>query len=245
LLFALVAAVIVALGVVVAVRPWPGQGPAVARDRPGTVILVPGYGGDRDSLQPLAGRIHADGRQAEVLTLPGDGTGDLRQQVSVLNSAVDEALASGSPSVDIVGYSAGGVVARLWVADDDGAKKARRVITLGSPLHGTQLAAAGGALAPGACPTACQQLVPGSPVLGPIGGAAGLPWLSIWTENDDTVTPPDSARLPGAINVPLQQLCPGVRVSHGQLPTDPRVMGLVLAGLDGRTLTAPAGCPTT
>lgn len=243
MLFALVAVVVVLLGVVVAVRLWPGPTVAVARDRPGTVLLVPGFGGDRASLQPLADRIKADGRPSEVLTLPGDGTGDLLQQVSVLDQAVQDALKAGSPAVDIVGYSAGGVVARLWVANDGGAEKARRVITMGSPLHGTQLAAAGGALAPGACPTACQQLVPGSPVLAPIGGAAGLPWLSIWTEDDETVTPPDSARLPDAINVPLQQLCPGAQVSHGQLPTDPRVIALVIAGLAGASLDTPTECP--
>lgn len=243
LLFALVAAVIVALGVVVAVRLWPGPTTAVAPDRPGTVLLVPGFGGDRSSLQPLADRIHADGRNAEVLTLPGDGTGDLNEQVSVLDNAVETALSAGSPSVDIVGYSAGGVVARLWVANDDGARKARRVISLGSPLHGTQLAAAGGALAPGSCPTACQQLVPGSPVLAPVAGAAGLPWLSIWTQDDQTVTPPDSARLPGAVNLPLQQVCPGATVSHAQLPTDPRVIGLVVNALQTPTLTTPTTCP--
>ncbi|GAA3440029.1 lipase [Kutzneria kofuensis] len=240
MLFAVVAVVIVALGAVVVARLWPASPTAVAPDRPGTVLLVPGFGGDRTSLEPLADRIRQDGRRAEVLTLPGDGTGDLLQQVSVLDDAVDDALSGGSSSVDIVGYSAGGVVARLWVANDHGADKVKRVITLGSPLHGTQLAAAGGALAPGACPTACQQLAPGSPVLAPVAGAAGLPWVSIWTEDDQTVTPPDSARLPGAVNVPLQQVCPGARVSHEQLPTDPRVIGLVVEGLAG---DAPTGCP--
>jgi len=238
LLFALVGVVVVVLGVVVAVREWPGPATALAPDRPGTVLLVPGFGGDRTSLEPLAAKIRADGRNAVILTLPGDGTGDLLQQVKVLNDAVNSALAGGTSSVDIVGYSAGGVVARLWVAGNKG--RAQRIVTMGSPLHGTTLAAEGGALAPGACPTACQQLAPGSPVLAPIAGAADIPWVSIWTEDDQTVTPPDSARLPGAVNVPLQQVCPGARVSHEQLPTDPRVIGLVLAGLTGRV---PAECP--
>lgn len=238
MLFALVAAVIVALGVVVVVRVWPGPATALAPDKPGTVLLVPGFGGDRTSLEPLAQRLRQDGKNAVVLTLPGDGTGDLQQQTQVLDAAVNSALAGGTSSVDIVGYSAGGVVARLWVA---GHKGVRRVVTLGSPLHGTQLAAQGGALAPSACPTACQQLAPGSPVLTPIAGAADVPWVSIWTEDDQTVTPPDSARLPGAINLPLQQICPGASVDHGQLPTDPRVIGLVLASLAG---TTPTDCPT-
>jgi triacylglycerol esterase/lipase EstA (alpha/beta hydrolase family) len=238
LLFALVGVVVVALGAVVAVREWPGSATALAPDQPGTVLLVPGFGGDRTALEPLADRIRADGKKAVVLTLPGDGTGDLMQQTQVLNDAVNTALTGGTSSVDIVGYSAGGVVARLWVANNKG--RAQRVVTMGSPLHGTTLAAEGGALAPGACPTACQQLTPGSAVLAPIAGAADIPWVSIWTEDDQTVTPPDSARLPGAVNVPLQQVCPGARVSHEQLPTDPRVIGLVLDGLTG---TAPTECP--
>lgn len=227
-----------ALGAVVAVREWPGPATALAPDRPATVLLVPGFGGDRTALAPLADRIRADGRKAVVLTLPGDGTGDLLQQTQVLDDAVNTALKGGTSSVDIVGYSAGGVVARLWVADNKG--RAQQIVTMGSPLHGTTLAAEGGALAPGACPTACRQLAPGSAVLAPIAGAADIPWVSIWTEDDQTVTPPDSARLAGAVNVPLQQVCPGARVSHEQLPTDPRVIGLVIDGLTGRV---PAECP--
>jgi triacylglycerol esterase/lipase EstA (alpha/beta hydrolase family) len=238
LLFALVGVVVVALGAVVAVREWPGPATALAPDQPATVLLVPGFGGDRTALEPLADRIRADGMKAVVLTLPGDGTGDLLRQTQVLDDAVNTALEGGTSSVDIVGYSAGGVVARLWVADNKG--RAQQIVTMGSPLHGTTLAAEGGALAPGACPTACRQLAPGSAVLTPIAGAADIPWVSIWTEDDQTVTPPDSARLAGAVNVPLQQVCPGARVSHEQLPTDPRVIGLVIDGLTGRV---PAECP--
>jgi triacylglycerol esterase/lipase EstA (alpha/beta hydrolase family) len=158
---------------------------------------------------------------------------------------VDRALRAGAPSVDVIGYSAGGVVVRLWVDRFGGAAVARRIVTLGSPLHGARLAAAGSALAPDACPTACRQLAPGSDLLSRLDRTplpAGLPWLSVWTENDETVQPPDSARLAGAVNVPVQQLCPDAQVSHGGLPTDPVVTALVLRALGAGTLTVPADC---
>jgi triacylglycerol lipase len=248
-LFAGVAVLVVAAAILVGVKVFtgPSHSGTPAQDRPGTVILIPGYGGNQDSLRALAGRISARGRQTRVLTLPGDGTGDLLAQVAVLDHEVDAALAAGAPSVDVIGYSAGGVVARLWVARDAGEHRARRVITLGSPLHGTTLAATGGAIVPDACPVACQQLVPGSALLSSVDRApVPLPWLSIWTENDQTVVPPDSARLDGAINVVLQQVCPNVHVEHSELPTNPVATALVLTSLSANPLTRPdpnAPCP--
>ncbi|GAY10346.1 triacylglycerol lipase [Pseudonocardia sp. N23] len=253
LLVGLLVLVVVAAGIVVGVRvlggpglPLPGTRPA--DDRPGPVLLVPGYGGSRNSLLALARRIEATGRQATVLTLV-DGTGDLSAEVAVLDRAVDDALAAGAPSVDVVGYSAGGVVTALWLARDDGASRARRVVTLGAPLHGTTLATAGASLAPDACPVACRQLVPGSPELAEIdraGVGSLLPWLSLWTTDDDTVTPPDSARLAGALDTSVQAVCAGARVTHSGLPTDPVVTGAVLRALGTTPLTTPgpADCAT-
>jgi len=248
-LASLVAVVVVVVGVVVVGNRGPSVDPATrpAQDALGPVLLVPGYGGSQASLEPLADRIRATGRTAQVLALEGDGTGDLSAQVDVLARAVDAALKAGAPSVDVVGYSAGGVVAGLWVARDDGAAKARRVITLGAPLAGTSLAAAGALTLPSACPVACRQLAPGSSEMAELAGAhvgTALPWLSIWTTDDETVTPPESARLDGAVNVPLQSLCPGVRVDHGSLPRDPAVAGLVLEGLSTAVSDPPGLNPS-
>lgn len=247
LLFLLVAAAVLVAGGAVGLRVLGGTdapvlGPLARPDQalPGPVLLVPGYGGGRGALLALERRIEATGREAEVLTLVGDGTGDLYHQVAVLDEAADAALARGAPSVDVVGYSAGGVVAGLWVAHEDGAAKARRVITLGSPLGGTTVAAVGAAFAPEACPAACRQLTPGSPVVAELARVRvgeELPWLSVWTRDDELVTPPETARLPGAVNVEVQSVCPGARVGHGALPTDPMVTGLVLRAISAAPLT--------
>jgi pimeloyl-ACP methyl ester carboxylesterase len=217
------------------------SGPVPAQDRPGPVLLVPGYGGGTTSLAALATRIEATGRATVLVPLPGNATGNLTEQAAEVERQVQAALRDGAPSVDVVGYSAGGVVARVWVQEHDGARKARRVVTLGSPHHGTRLAAAGAALGPGSCPVACQQLAPGSSLLDGLDTPVPEPphWLALWTAQDQTVTPPDSARLEGAVNVEIQSVCPGRQVSHSALPTDPFVTAAVLRAIGPGPLTAP------
>jgi len=212
------------------------------QNRPGPVLLVPGYGGGTSSLDVLAARIRATGRTAIVLHLPGTGTGSLVTDAGLLNAAVNRTLARGARSVDIVGYSAGGVVVLIWARRDDGVAHARRIVTLGSPFHGTTLAGAAQALLPGACPVACQQLTPGSSLLKNLQRSqpGGLPpWLSLWTTDDDVVTPPDSARLRGAVDVPVQSVCRSVRVTHSQLPENPDVDAMVLQALGAGPLRRP------
>jgi triacylglycerol lipase len=238
----LVAAAAIAAGVVAAAGGPSGPSGYPPQGRPGPVLLVPGYGGQTTSLSVLAARIRATGRQAIVVRMPGNGTGALNADASALNDAVTRALAGGAPSVDVIGYSAGGVVALLWAREDDGAGKARRVITLGSPYHGAKIAAGAEGFVPGACPPACQELVPGSSLLAQLDAApapARPRWMSLWTTDDQVVTPPESARLAGAINVPIQSICPGERISHGQLPTNPVVTEIVLLAIGPGPLRAP------
>lgn len=237
LVAALVAAVLVLTG---RGGDGPLAGPA-PQDRPGPVLLVPGYGGSTAALEVLAGRLRAAGRDARVLPMPGDGTGDLAEQATVLDRAAAAEVDRGAPSVDVVGYSAGGVVARLW-AGDDGRSVARRVVTLGAPHHGSGVAALAGSLLPGQCPAACRQLVPDSELLTRLNRDEtpdGPAWVSVWTTQDQIVTPPESARLDGAVNVPVQGVCADAVVGHGQLPTDKLVQALVLGALGPGPVTAP------
>ena len=245
---AVAGAVVLLLLTLAGVRLLGGEdddGPRPDQARPGTVLLVPGYGGNRAGLSRLADRLRAEGRTATVLTRPGEGTGRHEEQAELLDSAARQAVTAGAPSVDVIGYSAGGVVTRLWVERHDGAEVARRVVSLGSPLHGTRLAGLGARFGGAQCPQACQELAPGSDLLDSIDGAlpGRLPWLSIWTENDETVQPPDSARLDGAVNLSLQSVCPAARTAHSELPTDPYVTALVLDALGAEPLSEPRACP--
>ena len=216
----------------------PAAAPAAGQDsedRPGPVLLVPGYGGRTSDLEPLAGRLRATGRDATVVALPDDGTGDLAGSAAALAAAAAEAMArTGEDDVDVVGYSAGGVIARLWVAGG-GADVARRVVTLGSPHHGTTVADLAVRYAPGRCPAGCLQMATDSAVLATLNAVDETPgdtdWISVWTTQDGVVTPPDSARLDGALNLPVQSVCAEARLSHQQLPRSPLVQEIVLLQL--------------
>jgi triacylglycerol lipase len=241
LVLGLLALVLVATAAVTAAVVVPrvsDGGPAAtsaAQDTPGPVLLVPGYGGSTSSLRTLADRLTTAGRDATVVEMPGEGTGDLAASADVLATAVDAALArTGADSVDVVGYSAGGVIARLWAADG-GAEQARRIVTLGSPHHGTTVADLAAGFVPAECPAGCRQLTTDSDLIARLNAGDETPdgptWVSVWTTADQTVTPPDSARLAGAMDLPVQDVCADSQVGHGQLPSDPLVQGIVLAEL--------------
>lgn len=200
----------------------------------GPVLLVPGYGGSAASLQSLATRLRTSGRDVTVVDLPDRAQGDLNVQADGLGTAVDQVLArTGARSVDVVGYSAGGVVARLWATEGDAPGRVRRLVMLGSPLHGTDVARLG-TLVSGTCPTACQQLAPDSPVLSRLDGEAlpaGVLALSLWTSADEVVQPPTSSVEDDVPSPSVQSVCAASQVNHGALPEDRVVQAMVLEAL--------------
>lgn len=212
---------------------------------PGPVLVVPGYGGNAGSVDPLVRALVAQGREVVLFAPAGGGTGDLRAQARALAELAQTTIRrTGAASVDVVGYSAGGVVARLFVRDEGGLDVVRRVLTLGSPQHGTEVAALAVAVA-GGCPVACEQLTPDSDLLRELNAGDETPggpqWITVRSTGDQVVTPTDSATLDGAVNVEIQQLCPGAGTSHGELPDDPVVLATLISGLGTGRPTAPRG----
>ncbi len=208
----------------------------VPQGDPGPVLLVPGYGGDTTSLEVLAAALRADGREVVLVDPPGDGTGDLRAQAEHLRRVAARTLSrTGAGSLDVVGYSAGGVVLRIWVADLGGGDAVRRAVTLASPHHGTDLAGLAGDLAPGSCPDACRQLARGSDLLRALDAGDETPpgprWVTLWTTDDRTVVPASSGSLEGSVAFSVQSVCPGLVVGHGAVPRHPVVIAAVRAVL--------------
>jgi triacylglycerol lipase len=228
LVAACVGLLLITISAIAVVRARSNSAASVPQSEPGPVLLVPGYGGNVNSLEPVAAALRSTGRSAMVVTPPGDGTGDLGAQAVHLADVAEHVVQdSGATSVDVIGYSAGGVVARLWVRDKGGDRLARRVLTLGSPHHGTAQAALGAGLA-GGCPPACEQLVPDSDLLRRLNAGDETPdgplWATIRSTSDQVVTPVDSAALDGAINIRIQDVCQTSTAAHGELPRDPVVL---------------------
>jgi triacylglycerol lipase len=230
----LVVAVVVAA--VLVVRAFGDRVTPVAQGKPGPVLLVSGYGGSTKSLEPLRAALEQAGRDVVVVPAVGGGTGDIKTQAKALGAQADRALTRfHASSVDVVGYSAGGVVARTWVRDFGGSSVARRVLSVGSPQHGTTVAELAVGIG-GQCPTACRQLEPDSQLLRELNARDETPrgpeFVSAWSTSDEVVVPDDSARLAGAaLNLTVQSVCPAARTAHGDLPSDPVVRALLGSAL--------------
>ena len=167
----------------------PGEATApVPQDRPGPVLLVPGYGGSMSELALMAARLRArrQGRHDRP-RCPTTGSATCGTRPARLGAAATTAR---SPHRRPLGRRGrllrrrGGRPA-TGCRSSTGGEQARRMVTLGSPHHGTELAALGIALRR-RVPVACQQLLPDQPVLArarPHGhrGRSG-PVVSIWTD---------------------------------------------------------------
>ena len=215
----------------------PGRPPRrCPRTGPVRCCWCPGYGGSTDRAE-RAGRTRCgprgkDVRSCEPARRRRSATCADQAARWLAAAAPGGAPRTGAPSVDVVGYSAGGVVARLWVER----LRRRRARPAGSSRSARRSTAptlaALGALFAGACPPACQQLAPDQRAAGraqpgdETPGRAGLVvshldrrrtrWCSRRTRPGST----------GALNLDrAERLRRRSTVNHGGLPTDPLVAG--------------------
>ena len=127
--------------------------------------------------------------------------------------------AAGAPQLVVVAHSMGGLAMRAYLRRY-GAARVARLVTLGTPHHGTRLALFG--LGQNA-----REMLPGSAWLEELARSesAGLkaPVTSIWSTHDNIVAPQESARLERSTDVPMSAL------GHVTLAFDRGVQERVLA----------------
>ncbi|MBF6328313.1 lipase family alpha/beta hydrolase [Nocardia transvalensis] len=194
------------------------------------------------------------------------GLTPIEQSAHELGTFVDRVLtATGAREADIVDHSEGNLVAGYYVKFLGGADKVSRLVSLGPGWAGTNsLGIAAGvtrlAAELGLTPTlnalvdpicaACLQIQHGSQFLGTLtdGGAAvpGVAYTNIMTRHDEVVLPYTSGYLqaPNAVNLLVQDYCPGDLSDHILLTYDPVAAQLVLDALDPDDAVRPS-CTTT
>jgi pimeloyl-ACP methyl ester carboxylesterase len=231
-------AVLAASGCSFAGSSEPPPGPTADLSVRGPVLLIPGYGGGTQPLQAMSSTLRAQGVVHEIINID-DGTGDLTLYAQRVIARAQQLVAGGSPSVDLIGFSAGGVIARIAGTDTVGRPLIRRIATVGTPHEGTQVAAIGALF--GQCPPACQQLDPDSELLKELPPASSSDrYLTVWSRSDDVVRPPESSALKNANEVIVQDVCNRV-VGHDAVMRDPVTLTSIPAFLADSAL--PSTCP--
>lgn len=164
------------------------------------VVLVHGIDGRARDLARLARALRAAGRVVHSIDLvPNDGSVPLEELSDQLQAFIDAHLPNGT-TLDLAGYSMGGIVARHYVQERGGHLRVRRFVTISSPHQGT--VAAWFRRGEGAC-----QMRIGSPFLQQLGASESIaklpPTTSFQTVTDLIIVPFTSSTLPGACNIRL------------------------------------------
>jgi len=199
------------------------------------VLLLHGYGCNSGYWAHLTPLLDAAGISHATLDLE-PLTGDIDGFADAIEEGATRLLrAAGAQQVIVVGHSMGGLAARAWLRRH-GSAQAARVITLGTPHHGTCLATFGIGInamqmqRAGIDGPACTWL---SELAAHEDAATRARITSIYTHHDNIVAPQTSGHLEGARNLELGG------VGHVALGRNRRVLALVMDEI-GRV---PTACP--
>lgn len=204
-------------------RRWMGPdrlGPSPHRP---PVLLVHGYGCSRAAWWWLRRRLEAQGWTVATINLEPIYA-DIEHYVDPLAQRIEEVLAAtGAGRLILVGHSMGGLVARAYVRRY-GADKVCRVVTLGTPYGGSELARIGFGING-------RQMVPGNEWLTRLAeDELRVETTTIFSPHDNYVMPQTNLLLKGAQSRVLDGL------GHLAMLYSPRVADALLDALGGEDL---------
>lgn len=173
-----------------------GQNRVVAERLP--IVLVHGLDDSPRAFWAMKRRLARDGfsQVSAVRLTPNNGALPLEALAGQLHAHVEQVLReTGADRVDVVGFSMGALVARIWMLEQEGRHRVRRLVSISGPHAGTATGWLRGN--PGAA-----QMRWNSPLLQrlPNEAEAFAPAevFSLWSPLDLMIIPAHSSRLPGA-----------------------------------------------
>lgn len=185
-------------------------------------ILVPGFGDDTGILRSLERYLQGAGVAAYAISpQPSNGTVGIEILAQRLAATI-EAQFPADTTLNLVGFSMGGLICRSYLQQYGGAACAERLITVATPHQGTWSSYIYNR-------PACIQMRPGSQFLAnlnqDLSALQPLNVTSIWTPFDLTILPATSSYLP--IGEMIQVWSP----FHYTLLFDPRILQLIASRL--------------
>ncbi len=191
-----------------------------------TLVFVHGLAGNRSGFFPLQAYLRAHGYSRQLGFNYGSA-GSIERHALALKRRIDASVGGGH--IDIVAHSLGGLVSRCYLQLLGGARRVERLITLGTPHHGTHAA--------NFVPSALvRQLLPESSFLQHLNAQPvpeGLDVTSIVAGRDLLIQPVDSARCPFGETIVYDDF------GHVELLFRPEIFGAIAARL--RSPKSPAG----
>ncbi|MFB7509147.1 alpha/beta fold hydrolase [Streptomyces broussonetiae] len=197
--------------------------------RSGTpVVLLHGFIDNRSVFVLLRRSLAQHGGQRVESLNYSPLTCDIRTAAELLGRHVEEICErTGSPRVDIVGHSLGGLIARYYVQRLGGDLRVRTLVTLGTPHAGTRVAPLADAH------PIVRQMRPGSGVLEELARPAPgcrTRFVSFWSDLDSIMDPVETARLDHPdLDVQNVQV---TGIGHLALPVHPAVAAGIREALD-------------
>ncbi|MET8942217.1 alpha/beta fold hydrolase [Streptomyces sp. NPDC004542] len=197
------------------------------QERP-PVVLLHGFVDNRSVFMLLRRSLLQHGRRRIESLNYCPLTRDIRAAAELLGRRVEEVCErTGSPRVDVVGHSLGGLIARYYVQRLGGDLRVRTLVTLGSPHGGTRVVPLADAH------PIVRQMRPDSELIEeltrPAPGCRTY-FVSFWSDLDSLMDPLETARIDHpdlmALNVPV------TGIGHLALPVHPAVAAGIRQALD-------------
>jgi len=187
------------------------------------VLLIHGIDDTSALFRRMAAGLREQGWETHALDVtPNNGSAGLLELAGQVDAYVQRHLA-GAPHIDIVGFSMGGIVSRVYVQSLAGVERVERLVTISSPHNGTWSAYC-------RFNEGARDMRPGSALLRELNQRApelcrNVRVTSVWSRFDLMILPASSSVLPGACNV-----CVNVP-AHAVMVNSPRVQQLVVEAL--------------
>lgn len=167
------------------------------------VLLIHGFMGTRGSMFVLERRLVDDGFFVFSFNLGAINTRDIRASAFRIHRKIESILSQTElDRIDILGHSMGGLIGLYYIKKLGGASRVRKLIMMGTPVHGTWAALAG-VMTLGALSSSSWQLLPRSRFLDELRKGPLPPEVDCYTiaAARDWVCPPSSTYVRGATSI--------------------------------------------